>query len=406
MNVCSFVALMFALAAAGEAWAQSAQPVPAPQTVPPFVIQTDNGDNQIQVGLLIQMDGRFAVADSQGNVLDTFLLRRVRPILQGRIARVFEFYVNPDFAGGAVNLRDMYFDTRFSDAFRIRVGKAKAPFGIERLHGAAGLLFVERALPTTVVPDRDIGVQVLGDVAGGVFSYQGALMNGVVDGGTQDLDTNTAKDLVGRIVVRPWRRNRRHPLAGLGVALAGSHGLQPTALPVFRTAGFQTFFSYSGAVGEGDRRRVSPQAFYYRGPFGGFGEYVRSTGAIRKESVAAGIDHTAWQVAASWVLTGEPATDRGVARPNVPFDPATGGWGALQIAIRYNQLAVDREAVTLGFAAPDASRKAQAIAVGANWYLNPFIKWVLNAERTVFDGDADGPRQPENAVLLRTQIAF
>jgi phosphate-selective porin OprO/OprP len=375
------------------------------QTAPPFVVQTDNGDNRVQVGLLIQSDGRFAVDDTQGQVLDTFLLRRVRPILQGRVARIFEFYVNPDFAGGVVNLRDMYFDTRFSDAFRIRVGKGKTPFGIERLHSAAGLLFVERALPTTIVPDRDIGVHVLGDVAGGLFSYQAAVLNGVVDGATQDVDTNTAKDLAARVVVRPWVRTPQHVLSGLGLAVAGSRGTQPATLPSFRTAGFQTFFSYAGAAGEGNRHRVSPQAFYYRGPFGAFGEYVRSTGDVRKADVSAGIDHTAWQVAASWVLTGEQATDRGV-RPGVVFDPATGQWGALQIAVRYNELTVDHQAVTLGFASPTASRKAQAVAVGANWYLNPYIKWVLNFERTVFDGNASGPRVPENAVLFRSQISF
>jgi phosphate-selective porin OprO/OprP len=394
-----FLSILFVLVLAAPAVAQ---------TVPPFVVQAGDGDNWLQLGLLIQSDGRFAVDDEDGRLLDTFLLRRVRPIMQGRVARVFEFYANPDFAGGAVNLRDMYLDTRFSDAVRLRVGKAKAPFGLERLHSAAGLLFVERALPTTVVPDRDVGVQVLGDVAGGVFSYQAAVMNGVVDGGTQDVDTNTAKDVVARILVRPWVRRAQHSLAGFGAALAGSRGDQPAALPSFRSAGFQTFFAYAGAVGEGTRRRISPQAFYYKGPFGAFGEYVRSSGPVREGTLRADVDHTAWQLATSWVVTGEAATERGV-RPRVIFDPAKGQWGALQIAVRYHELSVGREAVTLGFAAATASDRARAVAVGANWYLNPYIKWVLNFERTVFAGgvfDGGAPRAPENALLFRSQIAF
>jgi phosphate-selective porin OprO/OprP len=132
---------------------------------------------------------------------------------------------------------------------------------------------------------------------------------------------------------------------------------------------------------------------------------VRSTGTVREGAISADVDHTAWQVTASWVLTGEAATDRGV-RPHVVFDPAQGQWGALQIAVRYNELAVDRDAVALGFASPSASRRAQAIAAGVHWYLNPFIKWVFNVERTVFDGNASGPRVPENAVLFRSQISF
>ena len=96
-------------------------------------------------------------------------MSRVRVRVYGaddrQVSAIFDFYVNPDFAGGAVNVRDAYVDTRFSSAFRVRLGKGKVPFGIERLHGAAALLFVERALPTTVAPDRDMQVQVLGDLS-------------------------------------------------------------------------------------------------------------------------------------------------------------------------------------------------------------------------------------------------
>ena len=88
----------------------------------------------------------------QTNMVDAFVARRIRMQFQGRIARVFDFYFNPDFAGGTVAVRDAYFDTRFSNAFRIRAGKSKTPFGIERLQSASCLLFVERGLPTAVAP--------------------------------------------------------------------------------------------------------------------------------------------------------------------------------------------------------------------------------------------------------------
>ena len=41
-----------------------------------------------------------------------------------------------------------------------------------------------------------------------------------------------------------------------------------------------------------------------------------------------------------------------------------------------------------------------------NWYPNPYVKYYLNYERTVFDGDAHGARPAEDAVLLRAQVAF
>lgn len=403
----SFLLLALLLAVPMRAQAQA-------PSVPPFVIQSDNGDNRIQIGALLQVDGRFTVDDPNVNVVDTFLARRIRVPLQGRVARIFEFYFNPDFANSAVNVRDAYFETRLAAAVRVRAGKGKAPFGLERLQGAAGLLFVERALPTTVAPDRDMGIQVLGDLFGNVVSYAGAIGNGVADGSAGDLDTNEGKDLSGRVVVRPFGVRPTARLSGLNLAFAASVGEQPLALPGFRSAAQQTFFTYvtgaNPAQGVGDRVRYSPQFFLYAGPLGTFGEYVRSTGDIQRTvtgvTVREEVTHTAWQVAFSWVVTGEAATERGV-RPKANFDPGgSGGWGALQLAVRYNELRVGENAVSLGFAAPGASRVAQAWGAGANWYLNPFVKWVFNVERTVFDEHADGPRTPENALVFRAQLAF
>ena len=371
-----------------------------------FFVQSANGDYRLQFGMLLQADQRWAIDDPQNTIVNTFTFRRIRPILQGRIAKYFDFYFNPDFAGAVVNIRDAYVDTRFSSAFRIRVGKGKTPFGLERLHGAASLIYVERALPTAVAPDRDVGVQVLGDIAGGLVSYAAGVFNGVVDGGSSELDVNDSKDVAGRVMVRPFVGKRGSPLAGLGLALAGSHGAQPTALPSFQTSGRQTFASYDrSAVGEGIRGRFSPQWSYYYKGVGAFGEYIHSQGAIAKGAAANDITHQAFLVAGSYVLTGEAASDRGV-RPSKVFDPAQHTWGALQITGRYHSLTVDPQAVALRFLAAGSSREATSFTVGANWYLNPFVKWLVNVERTVFDGDPNGTRHAENVILVRSQIGF
>jgi phosphate-selective porin OprO/OprP len=288
----------------------------------------------------------------------------------------------------------------------VRIGKAKTPFGLERLQSASALLFVERGFPTALVPNRDLGIQVFGDVAQGVVSYAASLTNGVADGGSADIDTNEGKDAAARLMLRPLARNAQNPLSGLAVGIAGSTGDQPLALPVIRTAAQQVFFSYApGTTGAGRRVRVSPQGSFYVGPFGAFAEYVTSTGDVQRLDVAREIEARAWQIAASWVLTGEPATDRGV-RPRRNFDPQRGGPGAVQVAVRYHVLRLDEDVVTFGLAAAGASREAEAVGVGVNWYLNPFVKWAVNVDRTVFDGDADGPRRAENALLFRGQLAF
>lgn len=415
------VAFVLALAATASAQQGAVEP-PAPDVpgvAPParlvagqdgFALESGNGEYRLQIGLLVQADGRFA-EDEAGAVSDTFALRRVRPYLRGRILRRFEFYLNPDFAGGTLVLQDAYLDTVFSPAFRIRTGKGKAPFGMERLHSASNLLFMDRALPTALAPNRDLGVQVLGDVKGGVFSYLAALMNGVADGGSGDLDSNDGKDVAARIIARPFTRNVASPLRGLGVAFSGSTGRQAgaTALPSLRTPIIQQpYFSYTtGAIANGRRNRYSPQLFFFKGPFGGWAEYVRTEVPVTRSGVTEDIEHTAWQVAASWVLTGEAATDAGVGvRPRAIFEPSAGHWGAVQVAARVHQLEIERQAFDLGFAAAGASGRAEAWTIGLNWVLSPNVKYTLNFERTVFDDNVSGARPAENGVAFRTQLNF
>jgi phosphate-selective porin OprO and OprP len=397
-----------------EAPAPGGQAPPQPQVAAGpdgFAVQSANGDFRLQLGLLVHADARFALHDSNRQVVDTFVMRRLRPYMRGRFSRRFEFYVVPDFAGGTVVVQDAYVDTIFAPAFRIRAGKGKTPFGFERLHPASNLTFFERALPTTLVPNRDIGVQALGDISGGVVSYLAGIMNGVPDGGSGDVETSDSKDLSGRLIVRPFNKITASPLRGLGLAISGSRGRQtgPDALPTFKTVSLQQpYFSYVGAVADGVRTRYSPQVFYYRKGFGGWGEYVHtetpiSKGAVWRQDIA----HDAWQVAGSYVLTGEAATDAGAGvRPRANFDFGNGHFGAFQVAARYHVLKIDERAFTLGFAAPGSSRKAEAWTIGLNWYLTGNFRYTFNFERTVFDGDPDGRRKPEDAFVFRTQVFF
>lgn len=376
-----------------------------------FVLQSPDGDYQLRIGMLVHVDGRFALDDETGQVADTFAIRRARPSLHGRFARRFEFFLNPDVAGGTLVLQDAYVDVVFAPAFRVRAGKAKTPFGLERQHSASNLLFFERAFPTTLAPNRDIGIQVLGDLAGGAVSYLAGVMNGVADGGSADVDTTDSKDVSARLIVRPFNHlPATSPARGLGVAIAGSRGKQSgsTTLPAFQTQSLrQSFFSYDGASADGTRTRYSPQAFYYYKAFGGFAEYVQTQVPVVEGPFREEIGHRAWQVAASIVLTGEAATDaRAGVRPRANIDIANGHWGALQLAARYHMLKVDDAARALGFVASDASLKAEAWTIGFNWYLTPNLRYVFNIERTVFDGDSSGARPAENACAFRSQIAF
>ena len=399
-----------ALAQSAPAAGETQPPKPTPTVTAGwrdgFYVQSEKGDFRLQIGALIHADGRFAPGDDAEVFSDTFLIRRVRPYLRGRLAQRFEFYLNPDFAGGTLVVQDAYIDTVFAPSFRLRVGKAKTPFGLERLQSASTMLFYERALPTAIAPNRDVGIQVLGDIAGGVLSYAAGVVNGVGDGSSADVDAGDSKDVAARVFVRPFTKRTNSPLRGLGFGIAGTVGRQTGAgaLPLYRTASLmQPFFSYSGATADGVRRRYSPQIYYQHKAFAAIAEYARNELPVRKGVIREEIAHDAWQIGASLVLTGEAASDAGV-RPRAGFDFGDGHFGALQIALRYHALTVDERAVSLGLTAAGASRRAESWTVGLNWYLTQFFKYVVNFERTGFEGS--GGRDAESAIVFRTQLSF
>jgi phosphate-selective porin OprO/OprP len=132
---------------------------------------------------------------------------------------------------------------------------------------------------------------------------------------------------------------------------------------------------------------------------------MRSTQEIARGEVADEITNQAWEVSGSWVVTGEPASDRGV-RPRANFDPAANQWGALQLLARYTRLWVDDEVFARGFAAAGASSSARSFTLAANWYPTPFVKYYATYERTVFGEGSEAARPAENVILFRIQLAF
>jgi phosphate-selective porin OprO/OprP len=386
----------------------------APTAAPPqagfqdgFFIQSANGDNRLALGMVAQTDGRFSLDDPRP-IINTFTIRKIRPTFTGQVAKYFTFKVMPDFGNGTTIVQDAYFDVRFSPKLRVRTGKDKTPVGYELLEGDAFLLFPERALASSLVPNRDIGVQVQGDLSPTIF-YAAGIVNGIPDGtsSSTELDTNNTKDLAARVVVQPFRSTKTPAgaLNGFGFQVGGSHGRQIGALPSFKTSVQQTYFSYAtGVTADGVRSRVSPAVFYYYKALGAFAEYMRSKQPVAKSGVTTDVDNHAWEVTGSYVLTGEGASYSGV-RPKSNFDPANGHWGALQVLGRYTQLTVDQAAFDAGLAAASANREAKSFTIAANWYPSATIKIYATFERTKFFGGS-AARPVENVILYRTQLGF
>ncbi len=363
----------------------------------------------------VQADQRsFLEGDAGQN--DSFLFRLVRPTLEGNIGKLLAFKLTPDFATDNPSLVDAYFDLKFDPRYTLRVGKFNGPIGLERLQSSSALAMMERGFPTELVPNRDIGVQLQGELAQGRVSYAAGVFNGAADG--RDAIASDPDDEVefeGRIFFEPWK-NDANALSGLGFGLAGStgekRGTGNNFLPRYRTPGQNVFFNYRASVAAaGEHQRLSPQFYYYRNRLGLMGEWVRSEQEVQLGANAASnisLENEAWELTGSWVLTGEDASYRGVVKPAHPFTLDGEGWGAFELVARYGELDIDDDAFPL-YADPSVSaRRARAWGLGINWYLNSNLKLVMNYTDADFDGGAvaSQDREDEQALFTRLQVNF
>lgn len=414
-----------------------------------FSFQSPDGADQIRFHGEFDFDGRFFKDQSTPDgSRSTWLLNRARPIIEGTFANIFDFRFNPDFAGGKTVIQDAFVAARFNPLLVLTAGKFKEPFGLERLQLSPNNRFISLGLPSDLVPNRDLGLQISGTLtyASGNLTYQAGYFDGVADGtstdanATADVDNNDKKDWVARVFAQPFLRTDG-PWRGLGAGVAVSYVNQvgttaASLLPAYKTETQRAFFAYDparpagGAVAsagatfaDGQRLRYSPQAYYYYKSFGLLTEYVgesqdlgRSLGGAPRASRRADRARVdSWQVAATYLLTGDEASF-GTVRPAHPYSADGPGWGALELAARLSQLTLGREIFnTVGgvpgtwFADPSLqAREATAWTVGLNWYLTQNVAWYLDYTTTQFDGGAanGGNRPHESAFFTQFQVAF
>jgi phosphate-selective porin OprO/OprP len=374
-----------------------------------------DGAYELKLRGAVQADRR-SFGDGDGGQNDGFLFRIVRPTLEGQLGPLVAFRITPELAGDSASILDAWIDLRFDPRYTLRAGRFTSPVGLERLQSSSALSMMERAYPSELAPNRELGVQLQGELAQGRASYALGAFNGTVDGrDTTTTDPDDNVEFAGRIFFEPWK-NAANALSGLGFGLGASLGDKEGAgnnlLPRYRTPGQNVFFNYRGSVlADGEHRRFSPQAYYYRNRLGLMGEWISSRQEVQVGSNAAthtALENRAWQVTAGWVLTGEDASYRGVVKPAHPFAVDGDGWGALELVARYGELEVDEDAFPL-YADPSVSaRRSRAWGLGINWYLNPNLKLVFNHSHASFDGGAPlgADREDERAWFTRVQVAF
>jgi len=407
-----------------------------------FSIGLPDKSYSLKIRGLLQTDGRFFYDSDALQANDTFLIRRFRPSIEGTLFNLVDYRLLPEFAG-TVQIMDAYLDLHPRPWLRLRAGKQKAPIGLERLQSDADLPLLERALDQNLSNQRDVGVQLWGEIADGLVTYVAGIFNGAADTTGADTDLNHAKDINGRLFFQPFRPESLRDLGNLGIGVSfgtgNRKGRLPTAvsgLPIpsspastglspFRTSGQNTFFQYlapgTDTTGAGTTfahersTRVNPQLFYYYGPFGLLGEYLWLKQGVQKGNTTAELTHQAAHGSLSFSFGGTEGFD-GVT-PEHPFDPSKGHVGAFQLAARLGWLKIDDDTFPT-YANPVASaRSATQYAGGFAWVPRRVVRLTINFEQTRFKGGAGTAamgmtpadiqdRKTENVIIGRAQVNF
>jgi phosphate-selective porin OprO/OprP len=389
---------------------------------------TEEGAFKFKIGGLLQPQLRTFI--NTPDATSTFLIRRARLNLEGTAFQNFDWKLQTDFQTNGVDnststvVQDAYVGAKAFDWLQLRVGKMKSPIGVERWQSAHARWFTDLITTTYLVPNRTVGAMLWGNVGDGLAEYYAGLFNGAPDGGSSNVSTSeqNTKDFEARLAVSPFAKTSIVPLKKLTAGAGVTYAPQLNGLGTYATANQRSFFKYRSstvnatAANPGEQVRFVPNLQYFWGPFGLYAEAAWSTVGVTGVTTSKGkitreysenLTNFGWQIAASYMLTGEDNAFRAIS-PRRKFSPSTGGWGALQLTARVGQLTVDSNAFPI-YADPNTqAERSTTFGTGLNWILNDNAKLTLQYDYTSFIGGAanDGNRPDANAITTQFQTYF
>ena len=375
-----------------------------------FVLQSASGDYRLQMNAILQADGRFFMGDSEtaGHRHVPAAQRAADPAGHGR-GKV-RLHPGPGLRPGPVAdpgrlpRRALLAQAApASGQVQVALRPRAAPVGIQPA-------FVERALPTDIAPNRDVGVQLHGEL-GGVFGYAAAIVNGVPDGGSADLATGDAQ---GRR--RPRLPAARSARGAVRCAVSASASRRP---PGASRAPFSPSIARRARSRSSATRRVRSPTATARGcrprPASTAGRSGSSPSTRARSRWCAGTRPSRHRRERGVAGAPPPGSSPGRRRrrrgvkPSQPFEPRQGQWGALELAARVHQLQVGDSAFDLGLA--DIKKSARrADGLGRRPQLVPEPQREVRAELRADAGSTAAPRpataRPRTLFFFRAQIAF
>jgi phosphate-selective porin OprO/OprP len=332
---------------------------------------------------------------------NTFIVRRARIAMEGKIDTYFEFRIEGDFADtNSTLLRDFYVNIHRIDQFVMRFGQTRQPFSQEEMRSDNFQEFVERSLVNNLAPSRSPGVMAYGKLGDGIFEYQTGAFNGK---GLLALNNNGTPDTALRLRFNPWRRSDNFWIKGLIVGGAYSMGRNLNGQSIKGVTPSQITFFQPDTV-NGRLYRANGEVTWLLGPAALRAEFDQSN-QLRENlgprgTNLPGVLAKGYMAQFTYLLTGETQPDIGYVVPNRPlFDRGADGRtgiGAWQLKVRYDNLQI--------IDGSPKSNRASTIYFGPNWYMNRWVRYLLDFGVEQFTHPANGLRPNQRFFTVLSQI--
>jgi len=396
-----------------------------------FFIRSADGQFTISPYGYVNTDYRAYQGD--GAPSDTFLLRNARFGFQGSYGSHFDFALLTDASSTTGSIvRDVYLNIRYKPELQFQAGQFKTPFAQETGIGDTNLDFVERGFQSMLYPSaattyRSPGAVLHGDIDGGVVQYWFGAFNGK---GFALPNTTNEPEVVGRLRFYPWRKSKsswfKEFAVGGSIDHARSRGLSgdqsfSAALP----DGAYTFFPQFAI--NGDIERYNGEFTYIKSRFALRGEYDQlnmfrdSVGSLQAGGLGfltlPGITAKAWDIGATYLLSGEKQPENGTPRVKRPlFGPDTPGGqgrglGAWALAFRFTGIqAKEPQANFLNFYTPgfvpEFDDHTFEYTVGVNWYPNYWVKYQVNVNFDQLKEPSTIGSVPQTYYVIEQRLQF
>jgi phosphate-selective porin len=392
-----------------------------------------SADGQFSISPYGYLDTDYRAYKGDGAPSDTFLIRRARFGFQGNYGSHFDFALLTDTNSttGAI-VRDAYLNIRIRPEIQFQAGQFKEPFAQETGIGATNLDFVERGFQALLYPSsntayRSPGAALHGDISGGVVQWWAGAFNGR---GGVTANASNEPDFVGRLRFYLWRKSKNEWLRQLAFGGSIDHS---------RSVGINNDLSFNAALPNaaytffpqlrinGPVERYEGEFTYLHGPFAIRGEYVQMQQqryAVGSETPGGlgfltipGVGAKAWNIGATYLLTGEKRPENGtpkVRRPLLGPDTPGGkgrGFGAWEVALRFTgiQAKAPGEIISNPFTpglVPTYDYHTDEITLGLNWYPNYWVKYMVNVAIDQLKDPSTTGQVPQNFVVVLQRLQF